>query len=215
MLAVTVAAAVVGACASQKASGSDPDDMSVEEHREAAEKEEQKAEKHEEQYDPEAKATKVEADVQNEPGAGVEYTTEEYNPTVRHLEEAETHEEHAKQHEQAAQKLVGFENEHCEKFPEESRAQCPLMGQVRAVEEVDDGAKLMVAEEVDLDAIEDHMRCHFAYARTVGYEGMDTCPLYLEDLSIDSSEEDHAVFIRTSDASNVEQVRQRSRDHVH
>lgn len=213
VLAAVGMIALVVSCASQKTAGSDPDDMSVEEHREAAEKEEEKAEKHREQYDPSAKETKRRAQAGN-PEAGIEYTTTEYNPTTQHLEEAKTYEEHAKQHEQAAQTLLEFENEQCAKFPEKTRAQCPLMGQVRAVEEVDGGAKLMIAEGVALDAIADHMRCHFAFARTEGYEGMETCPLYLNDLTIEPVESDHAVIIRTSDSSNVDGVRQRSRDHV-
>lgn len=211
---VLALALTFSACANQKAAESDPDDMSAEQHQQAAEREEQKAGEHREQYDPDAIEQRPTVSMSRDPTEGHQYSIETYNPTEHHLEKAKKHERYAKQHANAAETLLAFEDKHCEKFPDKVRASCPLMGQVEAVDDVDKGAKLHIADSVNLEAIADHMRCHFAFGRTQNQEGMDSCPLYLEDLSFETLEEEHAVIIRTDKEANLEAVRQRSRDHV-
>ena len=214
LILFALASLLLASCASQKAAGTEPDDMSVEEHQAAAAEEEEKAQDHREKYDPNAKEQKTRIDPSGDPSQVGQYETTTYNPTKSHLEEAKKHERHAEQHEKAAKALLDFEQKQCAKFPDETRANCPLMGQVEGVEDVNKGAKLSIADGVSLDAITDHMRCHFAFARTEGYDGMETCPLYLEKLSFEKIEDDHAVIIQTDDSNSVEAVRKRSRDHV-
>ena len=199
------------ACSSQ-AAGTNPDDMSAEEHQAAAEAHEATAEKHAEDYDPEARTAGP--PVSDDPFRGAVYGLETYNPTEYHHRMSERHQDHARQHREAGETLLAFEEESCGKFPAETRAECPLMGQVQAVEDVDGGVQLNFREGVSLAAVEAHMKCHFAYARTQGYEGMDSCPLYLRGLSIESDAESHTVTVTTTDSAVVESLRQRSREHA-
>lgn len=200
------------------ASGSqetEPDDMSVEEHRAAAEEHGEKAEQHAEQYDSDAKSQRQSPGVSTSADAPeIEYTLEAYNPTERHKEYAEKHKRHAEQHREAAEALLEYEEKHCQKFPEETRATCPLMGQVASAENVDGGVRMSFREGVNFEAMADHIRCHYAFARTEGHEGMATCPLYVKKIEIDSDAESKTVTITAEGDEAVEKVRERAKAHV-
>lgn len=202
-------ALLVGACAQSE--GAQPDDMSVEAHRHEAQKHERLSAEHAAEYDPQATASR-ERTVGN-PSEQI-YATETYNPTAHHRTTAKRHAEHAEQHRHAAQALVQFEEAHCAKFPEQTRAQCPLMGQVTAVEDIAGGARLTLAAGVPLQAMVDHMECHFAFARTEGYQGMQSCPLYLEAVSVEAEPATHSVRLTTTEADAVQPLRERSRAHL-
>lgn len=209
--ALTIFAAtvlLVGACSSQ-APGTKPDDMSAEEHQKHAMQHQKTSEEHQEQYEPGARATREEPPV--DPDKDV-YTVEVYNPTEHHRDSAKQHQRHAEQHRQAAQKLVSYEEKHCAKFPEETRSSCPLMSQIKAVEDVDGGARITFREGVPMQATVDHMKCHFAFARAQGYEGMKSCPLYLEGVSVEA--DGQSVTLTTDKPEAVEPLRKRSREHV-
>ncbi len=202
---------ILAGCATQNP-GTDPDDMSVEEHKQTAEEHEERAEKHEEQYDPEAVEARTETARET---TGYEtYSTETYNPTAEHLKEAKKHERHAEQHLEAAQTLETFEEKQCSRFPQDVRPTCPLMGRVIDTENVEDGVLVTFNEEVALEPTVDHIKCHFAFARTQGYEGMDSCPLYLKGISVEAKPGSNAVLLKTDNPDSVEPLRQRARDHV-
>lgn len=204
MLAVLVG---VGACASP-APGTNPDDMSVAEHQEHARAHQEAADEHQKQHDPAAR-NRVSADPTTELyAAGV------YNPTERHLIEDQQHQRHADQHSQAAQSLLNYKEEHCAKFPDATRASCPLMGQVKAVEDIDGGVRITFHDDVPREAAVEHMQCHFAFARTQGYEGMDSCPLYLEGISVEAEGEGQSVKFTTNKPESVEALRTQTRDHL-
>lgn len=204
------AALLVSACSSQ-APGTKADDMSAEEHQRHAEEHQKVSDEHEEEYDPGAR--RVREDLPADP-TRQSYRVEVYNPTERHGTSAEQHKRHAEQHRQAAQELLTYEQEQCAHFPEETRSTCPLMGQIEAVEDVEGGARITFYDDVPLQAAVDHMRCHFAFARSVGREGMDSCPLYLEGVSIEVDTEGHAVTLETDNSEDVESLRERSAEHA-
>ncbi|MGM0555584.1 MAG: hypothetical protein ACQEVA_04305 [Myxococcota bacterium] len=202
------------ACASGS-QDTDPDDMSVEEHQAAAQEHEEKAEQHAEQYDSDAESQRQSPGVSTSTDTPeIEYDLEAYNPTEKHKEYAERHAKHANQHEEAAQALLNYEEKHCQKFPEETRATCPLMGQVASAVDVDSGVEMSFDEGVNFEAMVDHIRCHYAFARTEGHEGMATCPLYVKKIEIDSDSEARTVTIKAEGDEAVEKVRERARAHV-
>lgn len=205
-----VAVLLVGACSSQ-APGTKPDDMSAEEHQRHAEKHQKVSEEHQEQYKPRARATREEAPVDPEKDI---YTVDVYNPTEHHQASAEQHQRHAEQHRQAAQKLLSYEGDHCAQFPKETRSACPLMGQIKAVEDIEGGARITFHKNVPIQATVDHMKCHFAFARAEGYEGMKTCPLYLKGVSVEAQDDGQSVILTTDDPAAVEPLRKRSREHA-
>lgn len=198
------------ACSSQ-APGTEPDDMSIEEHRQEARKHEKMSEEHRDQYDPGAVGVRHDA-----PGAAFSdvYTTEVYNPTKHHSQTAQKHERHADQHEDAAEQLLSYEERHCVKFPEETRSTCPLMGQIKAVEDVEGGVRITFREGVPMQPTLDHMKCHFAFARTQGYQGMQSCPLYVRGVSFESEEASDSIRLTTDNPEAVESLRRRTREHV-
>ena len=56
------------------------------------------------------------------------------------------------------------------------------------------------------------MRCHYAYARTRGFEEATTCPLYLRGIDIKPAKDPLAIEITTADAAQVGELRARSRE---
>lgn len=171
---------------SGKAEGVRPDDMSAEQHRAAARREEAVAATQKAEWNPNAVVPNPPSPVQA-PVAGegtYAYALPAYNPTDWHLAEARKHEAHARQHEAAAVSLERFERAECKDFPPATRPSCPLLGPAEDIHDIDGGVVIRFAPSVRVDAIVAHMKCHLAYARAQGYQDAPTCPLYLPGLSI-------------------------------
>ncbi len=188
------------------AQNTEPESASAAEHRAAADEEEQAAAEHEEQFDP----TQVQQEAS--PSSEVWYGLDIYNPSEIHLAEAERARSLAAQHRAAAEALEAYEEQECAHFPAESRATCPLMGQLESVREVEGGVALELKEGVNDDAVADHMRCHIAFAAVQGREGMDQCPLYVEGAGVNAEGE----LTLTTDAGDeaVTAIRERASAHV-
>jgi hypothetical protein len=207
-LVSVVATALVAACAPTHP-GAHPRDMSAAEHREHAAAEDNKAEQHEEQYDPTAEQ-------QMSTGGPADSFTHSnsstYNPTDSHLKEGAGHRDDADEHRDAAEALEDFENEECAKLPPKTRRTCPLLGQLASADNTKDGVRITPADGVNREAMLAHMRCHLAYAATRGFEGMDACPLYIKGVSIEES--DGAILLEAKDAASIKVVQQRTATHV-
>lgn len=141
----------VGACSSQTP-GTMLDDMSVEEHQAQADAHEEMSDEHKEKFDADAKATR-ERPTTN-PVLDF-YQIETYNPTAQHLDAAKRHKTHSEQHRKAAQKLLSYEEQQCSKFPKETRSSCPLMGQIKAVEDIEGGVRVTFNDGVPIPATVD------------------------------------------------------------
>ena len=206
--AATVALLTMGTAACG-GSGTQPDDMSAEEHRAAGDEHEEEAGTHDSRYDPEAQRT----------GRSIVGTSDfaydegTYNPTAHHQDTAERHRGIAQQHRAAAAALELFEEAQCSMFPPSTRVTCPLLGQTVEAADVPDGVRLRLREGVNADAALDHVRCHLAFARSHGRQGMDRCPLYLPEVSV-APTEDGALILTTRDAEQVPALRERARTHV-
>lgn len=205
-LAVLVSPSLVG-CGG--APGTNPDDMSAAEHREAAEAHDRETEEHEVQYDPRA------VDVRQSYSTVVaDVVDETYNPTGVHAVAAANHAEIAGEHRRAARALEAFEEGECAAFSPNIRQLCPLLGQLAAVENVDDGVRLEFREGVNTDAARAHVACHIAFARTQGREGMDHCPMYVEGARVEHDDAGGTVLL-TDRRTAVDTLRRRAAAHVH
>lgn len=204
-LTVAIAASCGGA-----EPGTRPDDMSAEEHRSAADSHEQQAAEHREEYDPDAERVRPGSAA----GGDFDYGVDVYNPTQAHLQSAEAHRDIAEQHRAAAAALEQYEDEQCGRFPPETRAQCPLLGHVVSVEDIDGGARIRFADDVNVEAARAHVGCHVAFARTEGREGMDQCPMYVEGARAETDGPEGTVDLVTDDEGQVDELRQRARAHV-
>ncbi|MCA9672596.1 MAG: hypothetical protein KC503_43680 [Myxococcales bacterium] len=193
--------------------GARPDDMSAAKHRQAAKAERDKARRHQKQFDPNAQAAGV---TQATGGATADADAVDvlYNPTEQHRTAAAEHREHARQHEKAARALLRFENRSCKHITAKVRTACPLLGQVARVQDIEKGARLFLVKGVRIASLLEHMRCHYAYGRTMGREGMSACPLYLKHLSISRVTDANAIDVTASDSASVAEVRKRARTHV-
>jgi len=118
----------------------------------------------------------------------------------------------AREHEAAAGALVAFEAVECAAIPPAERAPCPLLGVVEGARQVEGGVTLTLADGADIGGILRHARCHIAFGRRRGREGMASCPLYVEGAEIER--DDGRLLLRTTLPSAVEEVRRRAASHV-
>lgn len=177
-LAVLIASAALG-CASTP--GASPEDMSAKSHEEEAKKHSDGAEQHDAQYDPNARVSPPPDAIS---GSEFGFAGTELNPTEVHRMQADKHRKHAEEHAAAAEWLRRAEEDACELISPTSRSLCPLLGPVVAVQDTTTGARIFVLKGTDVEAMIARIRCHLAFARTHGGEGMDSCPLYLPAIEV-------------------------------
>jgi hypothetical protein len=189
------------------------DDLSAEEHRRLAEREHAASATHASQFNPQAARPTPFRNPIDSTSDRV-FTSEIYNPTDRHLQAAEKHHRHARQHETAAQKLEQFEEQECRSFPPASRAACPFLGPATDVRDIDKGISVRMADGVRVDAVVAHMKCHAAYAQARGYPPDTTCPIYVPGVSIRQGANPREIELTVADPSLVTKLRQRARDEV-
>lgn len=204
------------------------DGVVAERHRREAEAHSEAAEGHARQYDPRAGAPDYDAYHGIDPMAPSSgmwdddgnwnddfyWDMQQYNPSRRHALEAEEHQRRAREHLEMARELESFERRECRAFPPATRALCPLLGPIEAVEEIEGGVRLQFAADVDVNAVVAHMRCHVAFARTRDHVGMDECPLYLETVRIQRLARTRSVDLVASADAAIRELRRRARAHL-
>lgn len=205
---ILLLSALVVSCASN---GTKPDDMSAEAHREAAAKQQSEADEHAQHHDAAA------APVPNRKGidASVDdlsYGVDFYNPAGTHAAFSESHRELAAAHLAAANNLEAFEEAQCKAFPASTRVACPLLGNVELTSPIAGGVRLQLVDSVKQEAVIAHIQCHLAFGRAQGREGMDHCPLYIEDVQV--SKGTGFVELTTSNAAAVAELRTRAESHA-
>jgi hypothetical protein len=191
------------------ARGVRPDEMSAVGHRREAAAEEAEARRHHDLYDPKASVSRPGRGAQRG-DSGVDGST--YNPTEWHRGEANAHLAHAQQHAAAAASLEGFEEAECRSLAAPTRAACPMLGRVEAIEDVKGGVRIRFAEEVPVSAVVQHMRCHLAYARARGFDKGADCPLYIRGERIEATPDARGVQILGADKAAEQEIRRRSRE---
>jgi hypothetical protein len=200
---------VAASCASQ-APGTQPVDMSAAEHRTQAQQHDAEGAKHEEQYQPAARATRRRsARLQN-----ADVGESDYNPTRVHLGDAKDHREVAEAHRKAARALEAYTKAECGKFPPKTRAACPILSVVTEQQDLPNGAKLVMADGVAAKVVLEHMRCHHAFSGEEGYKGMSGCPLYLKSIVIGLGGDGKSVTVTSDDAETVKEIQKRAKSHA-
>lgn len=194
------------ACASTP--GAHPDDMSAADHEAHAAHEDDKAQGHDKQYNPDAEADRS---VQGGPGF---WEIVQYNPTSVHASEAADHRAHAEAHRKAAAELEKFEEAECKSFPPETRKVCPLLGTVVSTADIDDGISVSISPKLEREAALAHVQCHLAFARTEGRSGMDGCPLYLPGVTAKAGADGQSIELLIHDDKQLNELRKRTHEHV-
>jgi hypothetical protein len=189
------------------APGFRPGDMSAADHALVAAAQRADADWHRARYDPAASRTRSVPTrlAEAEPGAA-----SSENPTAHHLAEAERLREHALAHEAAARALRATEEAACVTVPEAATA-CPLDGAVAGVDAEKGGARLLLAEGTEPEALLGRIRCHLAHARTLGYGGMEGCPLYVEGLRARIAADRRAIELIADEGGDAALVYARAR----
>ncbi len=197
---MALALALLAGCGGAREPAAEP--LTAAEHEAEASREEAAARAHDAQYDPDARTTSG-----GEPPDPRYHGHDVYNPTASHLVEAELHRQHGHAHRERAEVLRAFEDAECARFPADSRASCPLLLGLEAVEPIEGGVRLRFAEGVDFASVVDHVRCHIAFAAAHGTEGISECALYVPGarVVVDGRE----LLLTTSDAGRVEELRRR------
>lgn len=208
-VAIAGATIVVAACASNP--GTEPEDMSAADHRNAAEQEEREAKEHQGKYNTKARRTSG-ADVGG--GDTFSFPMTSYNPTTHHLESADKHRRHAHAHREAAATLENWEEQECGDFPPETRKACPLIGHVESVEDIAGGVRIKFAASVNIDAAIAHVKCHRAFAGVQGFKGMDSCPMYVKKVTVKADPKARTVDFIVDDPDLVDDLRARAAAHV-
>jgi len=186
------------------------DDMSAKEHRAAAEQQEDKARSYRGTPDP-AYPGEVSAPYADRV-AGRQDFAAETSSGIRVLRAGQSS-KHATQHQQAADLLETFEEAECAMSPGQERAACPILIAVSRVEDIRTGVRLHLVKGADTTQVVSHMRCHHAFGRVHGFDEMDACPLYLQQLQI--REIEPGVIELTGRGTNrVKEIQRRSREHV-
>ena len=203
--------------------GTRPDDMSAEAHRREAEGHARWEAEHMRGYDPEAR---VRHGTPAPPGVvlprprydyrdtDLYFEVREYNPTEVHRDRAKGHGKLAREHEHAARVLEEFEEAQCQAFPKETRGVCPLVAQVESLENVFGGVRVRLMGGANVNAALTHMRCHQAFARARGREGMDSCPLYMAGVWLERVGSTRDVDLLALDPDEVGELRRRAREHL-
>jgi hypothetical protein len=190
---------LLAGCAGQKVK---PDDESAQAHRAEAAREQQDAEAHRKQYDP-----SQQRDVSSGRTGG-EFSS--YNPTDWHRHEADKLSAHARAHEAAAAQLEAFEAGECKEFAPKVRAACPVAGPIQRVENLPAGVRFVLADGAPTDAVVAHMRCHFAWARTRGFDQLPGCPIYIKGIAIQATADGRAIEVTAADKATVAELQRRS-----
>jgi len=195
----------VGACASRGQSVK-PDEMGAGQHRQEAQQERQAAAKLEEH------APRVDLEPPVEPPMHTSTPKYAYDPADWHTQQAERLRAHARQHERAAKSLERFEKAECRDIPPSVRAACPLFGPLTKLEDLPNGVRATFAPGTRVDLITAHMRCHFAYAQSRGFDEVLACPLYLRGIEIIRASDPDAVDIVSTDPRVASAIHERSRE---
>jgi hypothetical protein len=191
------------ACASNQPR---PDDQSAEAHRAEAARERSEADAHRGSYDP-AQQKDVTGHSRG-PGGDVAFAS--YNPTDWHLRESDKLSAHARAHEAAAAQLEKFEAEECREFLPKVRAACPVAGPIAKIEDIATGVRFVLSDGAPTDAVLAHMRCHFAWARTRGFEKLPGCPIYIKGIAIKASSDGRSIEVTAGDKATIGDLQRRS-----
>lgn len=217
------------------AAGTQPHAMSASQHEAAASQEQQAAESHGEQYDPEATVTKKKNCAVRAAGkySEVPCWTSETNPTEEHTKDSKHHQDLAAQHRAASETLRTAEARACSGVPDEDRDMSPFAHRedIRSVSALEEELRLgksvarrMAGAEIVFQAfpgmtaewLQRVVDCHLARNAAIGHEAasaeMAHCPLTLRgaQATVRSVTGGFAVAIRADDSDVAKEILRRA-----
>jgi hypothetical protein len=231
------AALSLGACAPAAMIGPEPNEPSTavhsagaEQHRAAAEREEERLARHQELYDPHAQESIRRCDstsAERAPGEPICWV-ETVNPTAVHLQEVKEHRLRAVEHRKAARDLADVEQRSCAGVAAEDRETSPFShrGDILGVSPLEEplgksksqrrvvGATILFRPVPGLTAaaLQQLMDCHLARNASIGYDvaarEMQHCPLTQPGAtaSVRSVQGGFAVDVRSENALGAEAI---------
>lgn len=206
--------------------GTQPHDMSQEQHEAAAQQEEKAAGEHGQQYHPEATVEKEEC------AKGRVCWTSRSNPTEEHKKAAEQHRELAAKHRAAAAALAQAEATACSGIDDEDRDMSPfahredIVSATPIAEEVGrgkqrpneiKGATVVFRAVPGLTAewLQRLVDCHIARASSVGHQmpEMAYCPLVLKGVkaTVSSTGNGFAIAVTSDEKATAEEILKRAK----
>jgi hypothetical protein len=181
--------------------------MSAGEHRQEAAMHQSAAEREREKFDPTATAVVPSPPPSfNDQG---DWSTS-YNPTSRHLAEADDQMRVAAAHLRAAKELERFEDKACAGVSIEQRTSCPLLASwVMTVDERKTGLVLHLKPGISSESTARVLNCHLSYAYAKGFD-RPSCPLFVKGLTITAKDANQVEFRgETPEAVNAMQQQAR------
>jgi hypothetical protein len=221
LLALTIAALTL-ACAADP--GTRPQDMSAAAHEATAAHEDQSAQNHQSQHDPDARTESTRC-----AGKGGCWTSSR-NPTAQHAEDAKQHRELSQKHRAAAAALIEAEARACAGIAEEDRDTSPFYHRedVESVSKLtedvrfsksttrrDVGATVVFRAIPGMTAewLQRLVDCHVARAAAVGHDmpEMSYCPLALRGITakVTSTGTGFAVNVSSEDPKTIHELQKR------
>lgn len=181
-----------------------PEEMSAEEHRAEAARHAEAAQEEESKYNPNESPRTPAPPTTAVGSSAIPVDLWTYNPSEYHKYNAQREREHAQEHLRAAEGLERFESQSCEGIPPEQRAACPLLTPfVQTVQEIQRGAILHLKRPDETQPLVARMQCHWAFARTRGFQEKVPCPLYERNVAILAGKEPATIRVEgtTPDAA--------------
>jgi hypothetical protein len=197
--------------------------MSAAQHETTAGQEEQAAQGHSEQYNPEAKVTTQRC-------SRAVCWSSDINPTEQHKADAAEHHELAEKHRAAAQALRDAENASCAGLDEPDREASPfyhrediasvskveksvMKGRVQVAQLAGGKAVFRAVQGMTAEWLQRLVNCHTARAAAIGYSmpEMNYCPLVLKGISatVSSTGDGFAIEVTSEDAATAEEILKR------
>lgn len=209
--------AIVAAALGCATTGTNPHDMSVAEHEQAARQEDDKAARHRAQYDRDAWRT--------DGTACSTYCFNTWsNPTSEHAREARQRRVAAAKHRSASQALRDAEARGCDGIPERDRDVSPFfhvqdIEKIERVAEDDASATYLIwfspVGGLDAPGMQTLLDCHLARNAVLGHEAkdMDYCPLVPANVKASAEQREAGLRVRVEvrDGDSVAAVRDRIR----
>ncbi len=133
-----------------------------------------------------------------------------YNPTASNLAEADRKMDSAFKHLEAARRLEKYEDVACVGLTRAERTSCPLIApHIDKIEEGSKGVVLHIKTAEKARILSAQMHCHLAFAQANNFERAP-CPLYLKGVTI-TLVGDKAIEVTSSDPAVAREVRQEAR----
>jgi hypothetical protein len=216
--------------------GTEPHAMSAAEHQAAGSQEQQSAEGHAEQFQPEASGSVQRcgpAGAGSVKGGGVVCWTSLQNPTAEHSEEAEHHRELSQKHRAASESLRSAEASACSGIDEDDRDQSPFAHRedIRSVSQLNEEVRTAKATAsraagatvvfqavpgMTSEWLQRLVDCHLARNAAIGHEAasaeMSYCPLTLRGAkaTVRSVGDGFAISVQSDDNATAKEIIRRA-----